>query len=214
MIQRAQCTRRPGAAASPPMPRRGHAAAACILAFVLALVAGCASPPGPRAAGASPPAAADDPPAPAPPSPTSPAEQRTAFAEAMSIEAQWLRAWFRDTPVRIAQGADGQLAVEVPREFCFERGRADVQPPLGAVLDKLAELMRRRPATRLVRLAAPGDGADGRELAMQRAARVQRHLRNRGLPPARLGDPAAGSGVLVQLRLGPAESAERTRPPG
>lgn len=212
MFQRTQCTRCPGAAASPPMPRRGHAAAACILAFVLALVAGCASPPGPRAAGASPPAAADDPPA--PPSAPSRAEQRTAFAEAMSIEAQWLRAWFRDTPVRIAQGADGQLAVEVPREFCFERGRADVQPPLGAVLDKLAELMRRRPATRLVRLAAPGDDAGSRELAMQRAARVQRHLRNRGLPPARLGDPAAGSGVLVQLRLGPAESAERTRPPG
>jgi len=73
---------------------------AVVVAVIAAALAGCA--------GTSP--------APTPPPPTTPA-QRTAAAEALAVERQWLGTWFRDTPVKIAQRGDGAMTVEVPREF-------------------------------------------------------------------------------------------------
>jgi len=56
---------------------------------------------------------------PTPPPPTTPA-QRTAAAEALAVERQWLVSWFHDTPVKVAQRGDGAVSVEVPREFSFD----------------------------------------------------------------------------------------------
>lgn len=174
------------------------------LKFVVAItVSGCAGlapRPGPPNQGASTP-----PPAPAAPAATPGAAApngRTAGAEALAIEQRWLQDWFRGTPVRIAQRSDGALAVDVPREFCFDTGRSQVKPALGAVLDKVAQSLRRRPGTRLTLLSAPGDTAGApTTLALQRAAGVQRHLRDRGVALARLGEPAAEGSTSVQLRI-------------
>lgn len=162
---------------------------ALLLAAPAALVAGCASTPppapGPREAVATAPG----------PSP-SPAPPRTP----LEIERQWLQAWFKDTPVRIARRDDDALAVEVPRVYCFDGGRAQVKPPLAAVLDKVAESLRRQPRLRLALLSAPGDDGQA-ELAAPRAANVRQHLRQRGVPVARLAAPSRGTGDAVQLRL-------------
>lgn len=113
-----------------------------------------------------------------------------------------MQAWFRDTPVRIVEAEDGGLAVTVPREFSFNPGRSEVRPPLAAVLDKVAESLRRSPTLRLSLLAAPGDGsARSVALALERARQVQRHLRSRGVAPARLGTPTGGAAAAMQLRL-------------
>jgi outer membrane protein OmpA-like peptidoglycan-associated protein len=135
------------------------------------------------------------------PAPTTP-EQRTALAATLAIERQWLDSWFRGTPVRIVQRDDGVLAVDVPSEFCFDRGSSRVKPALAAVLDKVAESLRRRPQARLALLAAPDDRAGATTLALQRATRVQEHLRDRGVPAARLGPPTTTSAAAVQLRIG------------
>ena len=103
--------------------------------------------------------------------------------------------------VAIAQRSDGAVTVEVPREFCFEPGRDKVKPALAAVLDKMAESLRRRPQTRLALLAAPGDTADTAPLATQRALKVQRHLLARGVPAARIGKPTTTATAAVQLRI-------------
>jgi uncharacterized protein YceK len=47
---------------------------------------------------------------PSPPAPTTPA-QRTAAAEALAVERQWLGSWFRDTPVKVAQRGDGAMSI-------------------------------------------------------------------------------------------------------
>ena len=131
-----------------------------------------------------------------------PPQARTAGAEALAIEQRWLQDWFRGTPVRINQRSDGTLTVEVPREFCFDAGRSEVKPALGAVLNKVAESLRRRPGARLTLLAAPGDtGAALATLALQRAAGVQRHLRDRGVALGRLGEPVADGIAAAQLRI-------------
>ena len=208
-------------------PRRcaRHRPARALLCATALVLAGCAGLSPPRPGGPPPAPAPGAPPAapptaPAPPStastrapgtdtpgdaPAGPAPNaRTAGAEMLAIEQRWLQDWFRGTPVRIGQRSDGTLAIDVPREFCFDAGRSQVRPALGAVLDKVAESLRRRPGTRLTLLSAPGDAAGSpaaAALALQRAAMVHRHLRERGVAPARLGEPVAEGSSAVQLRI-------------
>lgn len=153
------------------------------LAFVVLTVCGCASVVPPR-----------------PPEPAA-AEARTALPAALAAEQRWLQSWFQGTPVVIEQHGAVAFNVDVPREFSFDRGRSTVKPALAAVLDKVAESLRRMPSAHLTLLAAPDDGAGTTPLALQRAVQVNRHLRNRGVPAARLGEPAATGAAAVQLRI-------------
>jgi outer membrane protein OmpA-like peptidoglycan-associated protein len=105
---------------------------ALLLLVVVLAVCGCSS------VGQPAPAA---PPAPA----AAPADQRAAVPAALAVERQWLQSWFQGTPVLIGQGDDGALSVDVPREFCFDPGRSSVKPALAAVLNKVAESLRRVP---------------------------------------------------------------------
>lgn len=147
----------------------------------------CASrPSNPETRTASPPPAR-----PAPARPPSP----------LAAERQWLQSWFRGTPVQVSQSGSGALAVDVPREHSFEPGRHQVKPALGAVLDKLAESLRRLPRARVVQVAAPADADGGTALAQQRAHQVRLHLLARGIAPTRLNAGSVSAGSGVQLRV-------------
>ncbi|MBS0402236.1 MAG: hypothetical protein JSS18_07075 [Proteobacteria bacterium] len=124
-----------------------------------------------------------------------------ARASSLTAERQWLQAWFQDTPVQIDQPGDDSMRIEVPREFSFDPGRSQVKPPLAAVLDKLAQSLRRLPEARLQQVAAPGDGSGGPALARQRAEQVRAHLRSRGVPAVQLGPATATTAMAVQLRI-------------
>ncbi len=139
-------------------------------------------------------------PSPAPPGPVT-AEEKTAVASALTVERQWLESWFRGTPVVIGQRHDGAVTIVVPREFCFDRGQSTLKPALAAVLDKVAESLRRVPQAGLPLLAAPEDAVGTSPLALQRAARIQDHLRSRGVPAARIGKASAATVAAVQLRM-------------
>jgi outer membrane protein OmpA-like peptidoglycan-associated protein len=144
------------------------------------------------------------PPAQAPAAPSAPptaAEQRTAAASTLAVERQWLASWFKGTPVVVAQRPDGAVIVDVPREFCFDPGRDAVKPALAAVLDKVAQSLRRAPIAELHLIAAPNDASGSATLGVQRATRVYDYLRARGVPAGRLAKPTAASGTAVQLRM-------------
>ena len=128
-------------------------------------------------------------------------EPPASAASALHSEQRWLQSWFEGTPVRIVMTGEGVLAIDVPREFCFDAGRSQVKPALAAVLDKVAQSLRRNTPTKLTLLAAPGDGGSSAPLAMARSAAVHKHLRNRGVPAARLGEPGATTVAAVQLRI-------------
>lgn len=121
---------------------------------------------------------------------------------ALAVERQWLQSWFKDTPVRIEQRSEAAFTVEVPREFCFEPGRSEVRPALGAVLDKLAQSLLRKPELHVELLAAPGDGAGMSPLARQRADNVRKDLMARGVSAQRLAEPTLATQAAVQLRIG------------
>lgn len=139
--------------------------------------------------------------APPTPSGTTTAEQKTTVAAALAVERQWLGSWFGGTPVLIGQRSDGAITVDVPREFCFEPGRSGVKPALAAVLDKVAESLRRVPLAQMPLLAAPDDAIGTTQLALQRAIQVREYVRSRGVPTARLGKPSATTAAAVQLRM-------------
>ena len=119
----------------------------------------------------------------------------------VAVERQWLQSWFQGTPVRIEQRSETYFSVEVPREFCFEAGRAEVKPALGAVLDKVAQSLQRKPALRVPGLAAPGDASGPAALAQQRAGNVRKHLLSRGVSADQLGPPSVSQVAAVQLRI-------------
>lgn len=133
--------------------------------------------------------------------PAAPPTSAARRASPLDTERQWLQSWFSGTPVLIAQHDDTLLSVDVPLEFCFEAGSSNVKPPLGVVLDKVAESLRRNPLVRLQLLAAPGDATRTSPLAEQRAAQVRKRLLSRGVPAAQLGNPTATVAAAVQLRM-------------
>jgi outer membrane protein OmpA-like peptidoglycan-associated protein len=170
----------------------GRCAGPVFAAALALLVAGCSttSPPPAGARSSAPKPGAQSAPAGSPKAPVS-----------LDVERQWLQDWFKGTPVVIAQAANGDLDIAVPRAYCFDAGRSVIKPALGAVLDKVAESLRRQGDARLVLIAAPGDAAAAPALASERAARVRLHVRNRGVPESRLGPPARADGAAVQLRM-------------
>ena len=130
------------------------------------------------------------------------AQPAAAASSALRTEQRWLQSWFEGTPVKISMDGDDVLAVEVPREFCFDAGRSQIKPALAAVLDKVAQSLRRNPSSRVGLLAGPSDAAGAAPtLATARASAVHLHLRNRGVAGSRLGTPVAGAPAGVQLRI-------------
>ncbi len=113
----------------------------------------------------------------------------------------WLESWFGGTPVQITQRSEGVLEVVVPRQFCFPPGGSAVKAALGAVLDKLAESVRRVPNARLSLVAVPDDGSSNTQLTLERGSHVQKHLLGRGVLPSSLAKPTATGLPEVQFRL-------------
>ena len=160
---------------------------------------GCASAPQTPSSTSPAPPSAQAPAASAPP-PTA-AQQRTANASTLAVERQWLASWFKGTPVVVAQRPDGAVVVDVPREFCFDPGHDAIKPALAAVLDKVAQSLRRTPIAELHLIAAPADPNGVAALGVQRATKVFEYLRTRGVAVGRLAKPSATSGSAVQLRM-------------
>ncbi|MEF7617096.1 OmpA family protein [Aquincola sp. MAHUQ-54] len=162
--------------------RRTGAAGAALAAL---MIAGCASGP-PQASRA----------------PGSEADRRAAAPAALMAEQQWLQQWFSGTPVQIVMARDGTLRVDVPAAFAFDAGQAGVKPPLAAVLDRVAESLRRNELL-VVSVSVPA--ASDAALAKRRHDAVARHLAGRGVAAARVGtSPANGAVLGLRLAVGDA----------
>ncbi len=174
-----------------------------LLIALVAAVAGCSStPPAPSSSTPGPAPASTPGPAQAPaPAPPPTPDQRAAAPAHLAAEQKWLNSWFKGTPVKIRQLDDNAIAIDVPREFCFDQGASKVKPALGAVLDKMTQSLQRVPIAQVTLIAAPADAKGSDELALKRAAQVQLHLRNAGVRADRLGKPSVASGAAVQLRM-------------
>ena len=150
------------------------------IALVLAgLLAGCGSTPAPPSTPGA---------APSPPS----------AKAALAAEQRRLAELFRGTPVVFALEPDGSLRVEVPLRYCFDSVRAEVKPPLAAVLDRVAASQRRE-RTRLLVTAPADPGAKGLRLATERAVSTRDYLMGRGIAGTRFSISSLAGGGVVKL---------------
>ena len=158
------------------------------------LLVACATPgptPGP---GSTTPAAGDTglapraaPPAPAP--------------SPLATEKRWLDDWFRGTPVVIALQGPATLAVDVPLANSFETGSTAPKAALVAVIERVAESLRRQTGTR-VSVAAAADAGATPAQAQARAQRVRDLLVARQVAATRVStQPGSAAGSGVQLRI-------------
>jgi outer membrane protein OmpA-like peptidoglycan-associated protein len=122
-------------------------------------------------------------------------------ATALATEQRFLEDWFRGTPVVIAARPPSLLQVDVPLAHSFDSGKADIKPALNAVLDRVAQSLRRQAGSRLL-VVAPADYRGSAELAQARAERVRDALGSKGIA-ATLVDliESPVTGGPVQLRL-------------
>lgn len=121
-------------------------------------------------------------------------------------ERRWLEEWFGNTPVVISQLNDNTLQLSVPMVHSFDPGRIVPRPALLAVLDRVAESLRRQTSARLSVSAAPDAGAPASQ-GLNRAHRIIEHIVSRRVMPDRISTPTAGAQgrpVLIQLRFLPA----------
>lgn len=118
-------------------------------------------------------------------------------------EQRWLAQWFEGTPVQIGAQDDGALRVAVPLRHSFDAGQTRVKPALGAVLDKVAQSLRRH-STAKVEVAAPPD--PGGALASERSASLRDYLVSKGVRGARI-ERVALRPRDVELRLLPGPQA-------
>jgi outer membrane protein OmpA-like peptidoglycan-associated protein len=119
----------------------------------------------------------------------------------MSTEQRFLDDWFRGTPVVIAAQGPAGLTVDVPLANSFEAGKSEVRPALNAVLERVAQSLRRQIGAR-VAISAPADAGGAPGLAAARAQRVREALiaKNVAAPRISLAE-AARPGAAVQLRV-------------
>jgi outer membrane protein OmpA-like peptidoglycan-associated protein len=123
-------------------------------------------------------------------------------ASPLAAEQRFLEDWFRGTPVVIAAQAPAALQIDVPLANSFDAGKADIKPALSAVLERVAESLRRQSGARIT-VTAPAD-ANGvsATLSAQRTVRLREALvaRRVATPRVALGD-APRPGGPVQLRI-------------
>lgn len=118
----------------------------------------------------------------------------------LAPEARWLSELFAGTPVQVIGEADGSVRIQVPLKFSFDPGTPTTVPsttpkaPLQAVLDKLSQSLKRRPAARL-QAVSPGPSA------AERLAAIRSHLVAKGVPAWRVaqGSPAGDDQVVLRL---------------
>jgi hypothetical protein len=121
------------------------------------------------------------------------------------VEKRWFEEWFGNTPVVISQSSETMLQLSVPLVHSFDPGRIVPRPALAAVLDRVAESLRRQANARLSVIAAPDPGSSTSQ-GINRGHRIVEHIVSRRVMPDRINPPSAGAAgrpVLLQLRFLP-----------
>jgi outer membrane protein OmpA-like peptidoglycan-associated protein len=98
------------------------------------------------------------------------------------------------TGIGVTRTADNQLKVNVPSDFSFDVGRADVRPPMRPVLDQFAQGLDPTMQVRVIgHTDSTGGDAINNPLSVERAESVRNYLAGRGVAAARVEVSGQGS---------------------
>ena len=91
------------------------------------------------------------------------------------------------TGIGVTRTADNQLKVNVPSDFSFDVGRAEVKPPMRPVLDQFAQGLDPTMQVRVIgHTDSTGSDAVNDPLSRARAESVAHYLEDRGVPANRV----------------------------
>lgn len=97
------------------------------------------------------------------------------------------------TPVQVARTSDNQLRVNVPADFSFAVGRADIRPEMRPVLDEIGRNLDTSMRLTIVgHTDSTGGSPMNEQLALDRAAAVRDYLSARGVAPSRVSVQGRG----------------------
>jgi outer membrane protein OmpA-like peptidoglycan-associated protein len=116
------------------------------------------------------------------------------------------------TGVTVARTADNQLRVNVPSDFSFDVGRADIKPNMRPVLDEFARNLNPHMLVTVVgHTDNTGSDAINNPLSVNRAAAVRDYIAVRGVTPTRIATDGRGSREPVAQNDSPAGRAQNRR---
>jgi outer membrane protein OmpA-like peptidoglycan-associated protein len=91
------------------------------------------------------------------------------------------------TGIDVTRTTDNRLRVNVPSDFSFDVGRADIKPQMRPVLDQFAQgLDPKMRVTVVGHTDNTGSDEINNRLSLERAASVRQYLGNRGVDPSRV----------------------------
>ncbi|WP_374601849.1 OmpA family protein [Niveibacterium sp.] len=99
------------------------------------------------------------------------------------------------TGVSVSQTSDNQLKLEVPGDFSFDTGRADIKPNMRPVLDRFATTLNENRATHIRIIGHTdntGSDAVNDPLSLNRAASTRDYLADRGVASNRISIDGRG----------------------
>ena len=98
------------------------------------------------------------------------------------------------TGIEVARTQDNQLKVNVPSDFSFDVGRADIKPVMRPVLDQFAQGLDPNMRVRIIgHTDSTGGDAINDPLSVQRATSVRNYLADRGVNASRTEALGRGS---------------------
>lgn len=116
------------------------------------------------------------------------------------------------TGIQVAKTADNRLKVNVPADFSFDVGRADIKPAMRPVLDELGRNLD--PNMRLSVIGhtdSTGSDAINDPLSVERALAVRDYLARNGVPASRISTEGQGSRQPVASNATEAGRAQNRR---
>ena len=98
------------------------------------------------------------------------------------------------TGVEVARTTDNRLKVNVPADFSFDVGRADIKPGMRPVLDEIARNLDKTVLVTIVgHTDSTGSDAINEPLSVDRASAVRDYLAGRGVASSRIAVQGRGS---------------------
>ncbi|MBC7939540.1 MAG: OmpA family protein, partial [Chitinophagaceae bacterium] len=116
------------------------------------------------------------------------------------------------TGIEVARTPDDQLMVNVPSDFSFDVGRADIKPEMRPVLNQFAQGLDGQMRVRIVgHTDSTGSDSINDPLSVNRAESVRNYLADRGVSPARSEISGRGSHQPVADNTSDAGRAKNRR---
>jgi outer membrane protein OmpA-like peptidoglycan-associated protein len=102
------------------------------------------------------------------------------------------------TGIEVSRTPNEELRVNVPADFSFDVGRADIKPQMRPVLDQFARGLDANQTVRVIGYTDnTGSDAINNPLSVNRAGAVRDYLVQRGVPAARISTEGHGSAEPV-----------------